>query len=286
MLSVSPWLITINRHWQILVQGQSRYPIFRQELAYWEQRLGGRWHLEEIFIFIALANLCLLPIALMIYPNLLLAFALLDEGLTWFIALPSAALIVRERENQTWAILRSTPLDSQQIAVNKLGGLLSVIWDSAAYLVKARWLGTWLALPILALMLTLRNPFPLAASQTLWIGLGLVSIYFSFIYRPQLNLLYGGSLGLAISVFSRARGEAFAWVTLIASVSVLVSASSIVAFLHFNGAAPLFSESALATRLESIFVWLIPLGGLTLLRGLLTPVCLWLAGLGLQHLSD
>lgn len=277
--------VTINQHWHRFVRGRSGYPLFRRELAYWDQRLGGRWRLEETFAFITLANLCLLPVALLIFPNLLLGFALLDESLAWLAALPSATLIVREREGQTWDILRSTPLEGNQIALNKLSGLLYVIWESASYLVSARWYGTMLALPLLALMLVLRHSFPLAADQSFWIGLGLLLAYVGFIYRPQFNLLYGSSLGLAVSAFSHASSDALAWALILFSAHLVVNVSGLLAFRHFNLTAALFSESVLATRLESIFIWLIPLGLITLVRGLLTPLCLWLAIVRLQYLT-
>jgi hypothetical protein len=211
-------------------------------------------------------------------------YALLDEALTWFAALPGAALIVREREGQTWDILRSTPLEGAQIALNKLGGVLYLIWESVGYVASARWYGTLLALPLLALMLTLSNPFPFAPHPSSW--LGLLIIYFTFIYRPQLNLLYGGSLGLAVSALCRTTGEALAWVTILSGATLMAGVLALIWFQRLNGAAPFFSESVLAARLESIFIWLIPLGILTLLRCALTPLCLWLAIGRLPHLND
>jgi hypothetical protein len=69
LFRVSRLLTVLHQQWQTLVQGRSRYPLFRQELAYWDARLGGRWRIEEAFAVVTLGNLCLLPIALLIYPN-------------------------------------------------------------------------------------------------------------------------------------------------------------------------------------------------------------------------
>ncbi len=270
-----------------LAHGQVSYPVFRYELSYWDKRLGGRWRLEEAFVLLTLGNLCLLPIALLIFPALLALYAVLDEVLGLLLAVPAAALIVREREEGTLSILRATPLSGLQIAVGKLAGLLYLVWEGASYLVIARWVGTLLALPLLALMLVSKNPFPLAQTQPVGlVGVGLVVVYLTFIYRPQFNVLYTGALGLAASTLARSTREAIGLVMLPAGALSAAALGVLIWFYRVGELNSLFSESVLADHLHRIFIWLVPLALVTLVRLLLTVVCFGLAAHRIDRLTE
>jgi hypothetical protein len=272
--------------WRRRFEGHSRYVVFRQELAYWDRRLGGRWRLDEPLALLTLANLCLLPAALLIAPALLLAYALLDEILGMALTLPAALTVAREREQQTWEVLRATPISGQDLALGKLSGLLYLVWDGAVYLTRARWYGTWLALPLFALMLTVRHPYPLAADLPPWLSGGLLAAaYALFISRPCLNLLYGGCLGLAISTASPSTNTALTLATVITGLTGVALGVAWALFAQAGSAALLFSESVLGVRLEGIFFWLLPPAGLSLARLLLTPVLLIFAARRIPHLS-
>lgn len=270
-----------------LAHGQVSYPVFRYELGYWDKRLGGRWRLDEAFVLLTLGNLCLLPFALLIFPALLALYAVLDEVLGLLLAVPAAALIVREREEGTLSILRATPLSGLQIAVGKLAGLLYMVWEGASYLVVARWIGTLLALPLLALMLVLKNPFPLAQTQAAGVvGIGLVAIYLTFVYRPQFNLLYTGALGLAASTLAHSTREAIGLVMLPAGALSAAALAVLIWFYRAGELGSLFSESVLAGHLQRIFIWLVPLALITLVRLLVTAVCFGLAAHRIDRLTE
>ncbi len=273
--------------WRAWLAEHSPYTLFQQELAYWDRRLGGRWRLDEGFALLTLANLCLLPVALLIFPGLFLLYALLDEVLGMLITLPAALMVVRERESQTWGILRTTPISGLQIATGKLSGLLYLVWEGVSYMVQARWIGTLQAAPIFALMLSLSNPFPLAAGQPVWLTAGVLLLaYGLFIYRPYLNLLYGGCLGLAFSTTARTTSEAISLTMLVTSATLIMAGGWLAASVYAGQLPLIFSESVLAGRLEQVFVWLLPLAALTLLRVLLIPACLAFAAYRLHRLSD
>lgn len=268
------------------MDGRSLYVVFRQELSYWDRRLGGRWRVDEALALLTLASLCLLPVTLLIAPSLLLAYALLDEILGIAISLPAALAVTREREQQTWEALRVTPLTGAEIVAGKLRGLLYLVWEGATYLARARWYGTWLAAPLFALMLTLRNPFPLTDVWPVWLSGGvLVAAYALFICRPCLNALFGGCLGLALSTATPSPSAALLLAAVSASATSAVLLGVWALCAHANPAAPLFSEGVLGARLERIFFWLLPAGGLTLLRLLLTPGLLILAARRIPQLS-
>ena len=276
-----------NPIWQEIVEGRSGYPVFRYELLYWDRRLGGRWRLEEALAWLTLGNLAFLPIALVLFPSLLMLFIVVDEATGFFFSFPAATLIVRERERATLGILRTTPLSGLEIGVGKLVGLLYTVWESLAYVVGARWLGTLLALPLLALMLTVRNPYPLAHGQPAGMVIGgLAAAYLAFIYQPQLTMLYNGALGLAVSTLARSTVEAV-MLMLAPTTLLLLGLAALVGWYHYaHGLSGLFSESVLATQLEHIFIWLIPVGWMTLGRLLIAGVCLGLAAHRIDRLVE
>jgi hypothetical protein len=264
-----------------------QHPILRHEWAYWGQRLGGRWRLEEAFALATLVNLCLLPVALLIFPWLLVAYALFDEILGLLATLPASLLIVQERERGTWGILRSTLADNTELAASKLIGLLSLAWDGATYLSRARWFGALLALPLFALMLTLEDPLPFAAGPPAWLVLGgLLVVYATFVFRPHIHLLFGGALGLALSSIGRSSAEALTYGALVCAAFFVATAGLLLLFVTQHGAAALFSDSVLAGRLAQVFVWLIPLAVLSVLRLVLIPVCFGFAVWRIARLSD
>jgi hypothetical protein len=277
--------VNARRSWAT-VWVRPSYPIFRRELAHWDQHLGGRWRLEEIFALFTLVNLCLLPAALLIFPWLLLVYALFDEALGLFIILPAALLVVRERERGTWSVLRTTPAEHAEVVTGKLGGLLYLVWEGATYLVRARVFGTLLALPLFALMLTLENPFPLAAGFPAWLGLGiLVLSYGSFLYRPLINLLCGGALGMAASTMARSSTGALTLAVLFTAATLTLTAALVLISVPLHGSAALFSESVLAFRLEQVFMWLLPLALVSGLRLLLIPISLAVTVWRMRQLS-
>jgi hypothetical protein len=277
----------LHTTWRTMTAGQTTYPLFRHELFHWDERLGGRWRLGEVFGLLTLASLCLLPATLIMFPLGLLAYALLDEVLGLLTALPAAALVVREREARTLSLLRATPLTSLEIATGKLAGLLYLAWEGASYLVRARWLGTLLALPLLGLMLTLPDPSPLAAGRPAgWVVGGLLLVYVLFIYRPLLNLLSGGALGLAASTLASSTSRAVALAMIAAGLLSLGSGGLLFGYARLSDLGGLFSDSVLGGALAEIFIWLIPLGAVTLGRGLLVPVFLGLAVHRLERISE
>ena len=260
--------------WRARVWHPPRHPVFQHELGYWDQRLGGRWRLEEFFALCTLANLCLLPAALLVFPWLLVVYALFDEMIGLFITLPAALLVVRERERGTWEILRSTPAGHAELAVGKISGLLYVVWEGTFYIARARWFGTLLSLPLFALMLTLADAFPLAEGLPPWLVTGTLALtYATFIVRPLINLLFGGTLGLALSTVTRSSAEALTWAALAGAAWLSATGIVLFFFVQQHGGWILFSESVLAARLAQIFVWLLPLAALSALRLALLPVC-------------
>ncbi|MGQ0602063.1 MAG: hypothetical protein ACT4QE_10255 [Anaerolineales bacterium] len=273
--------------WRSSIWASSRSPIVRQEGMYWDHQLGGRWRLEEAFALATLANLCLLPVALLVFPWLLGVYALFDEALSLLMTMPAALLIVREREHGTWSILRSTPADATELAAGKLAGLLSLVWEGATYLTRARWYGTLLALPLFALMLTLENPFPIAASQPAWpVFVGLLLAYATFVYRPLIHVLFSGALGLMLSTTVRTSAEALTMGALASAALLTLASGLLVLFVTQHGGAALFSDSVLAGRMAQVFMWLIPLAGLSLLRLMLVPMCFAVAVLRIRQLSE
>lgn len=263
--------------WREMVVSGAGYPIFRRELTFWQQGPAGRWRLEELFAMLALANLCLIPASLLIYPKLLLALSLLDEALGLCIALPAATLVVRERDQHSWAVLRATTLNTDQILVGKVSGLLNLVWQGAHYISRARLLSTGLALPLLALLFVLPGQFPLAAGRGLGLfSLGLVLAYLTFVYRPLLNLVHGGCLGLLASTLAGTTRRA---VALAVAGHLLLSGLSVALLVVFARSPDLlgawFSDSVLAGHLRQIFVWVLPLGLVACFRLLATPA--WFA---------
>jgi hypothetical protein len=260
--------------WRDRLLGSPRHPILRHETTYWGRRLGGRWRLEEHFAGATLINLCLLPVALLVFPWLLVAYTVFDEVLGLLITLPAGLLITRERERGTWSILRSTPVEARELAASKLAGLLDLVWEGAAYLARARWFGTLLSLPLFALMLTLTDPFPFSATQPAWLVLVvLIVTYAAFILRPLLHVLFGGALGLALSTSTRSQAEVMTLSALVTSALVALTIGVLIAFVPRHGEAALFSESVLGARLAQVFTWLIPLAAISGLRLLLIPIC-------------
>jgi hypothetical protein len=210
---------------------------------------------------------------------MLLAYAVLDELIGLAISLPASALVVREREARTWSLLRVTPFSSAQIAAGKLSGLLYQVWEGVGYLVSARWIGTLLVLPLLALMLTLPRAFPLASGPGAGLAAaGLLAAYLCFVHRPLFNLVLGGAIGLAASTLARSSGGAVLLAVLIGGAMTITSGAAIWSFAASFEPAALFSESVLAGRLAQVFVWLIPMAGVTLARLVLTGVLLAVAG--------
>ena len=263
--------------WREMAVAGAVYPIFHRELNYWQQGPAGRWRLEELFALLALANLCLMPVTLLMFPKLLLAQALLDELLGLGIAIPAATLVVRERDQHTWAVLRATTLTTRQILLGKGSGLLNLVWQGAHLLARARLLGAGLALPLLALLFVLPGQFPLAGGRGLSvIALGLVLAYLAFIYRPLLNLLHGACLGLLASTLAGSTRRA---VALAVGGQMLWAAVSVALLVVFARSPDLlgawFGDSVLAAHLRQIYVWVLPLGLVTALRLLATPA--WFA---------
>ncbi len=236
---------------------------------------------------LTLASLVLLPAALIILPPVLLAYAILDEILWLGAALSASGLIVREREALTWSLIRVAPISSLEIAAGKLTGLFYQVWDGVGYLVGARWLGTLLAVPLLALMLTLPHPYPFLLG---WPGgataLGLSGAYLLFVFRPSVNVTSGGALGLALSTLTSSTGGALIMATLIGGGLSLSFGGMVWWSLRAFDAGRLFSESILAGRLQAIFYWLLPLGAVTLARLLATPLLLGLATWRVSRLPE
>lgn len=261
--------------WRAAEAAWHRSPVFRRERLYWDRHLGGLWRLDDLFVGLALFNLCLLPAALLIYPPLLLVYGLLDETLALLSAFPAALGVSRERRGRTWALLRVTPLSGRQIILAKLAGLASLAGEGTALLSRARWLGTAAAVPLFGLMLTVAPPFPFRS----WAGLAAgAAAYLAFIYRPQLNVLSGAALGLACSTLDRGVSASLTYVAL-AGLALLAAGAALV--LAFHGAplmAGLFTTGVLAGRLALLAVWLLPLALLTGLRlGLSVAGLAWAA---------
>jgi hypothetical protein len=264
-----------------MASGPADYPVFRQEVAYWDARLGGRWRLGEYFGLATLVNLCLLPATLLFFPGLLAAYAVFDEILLLAVILPASVLVVRERQAGTWSLLRATPMTSLQLATAKLAGLLYLGWEGASYLVGARWLGTLFTIPLLVLIALMPGselPGPLAA--------GLVLAYALFIVRPRLNLLFGGSLGLMASTFGRSASGAMI-------LSGLLAWPLLLAYLwlqHWYVGAVNPGEwlggGVLAGVLAQVFAWLLPMGAITLARALLAPLFFVVAALRISQLHE
>ena len=263
------------------------YPLYRRELTHWDTRLGGHWRLGEVFGMLTLGTLCLLPAAIIIYPTLLVAFLLLDEFIGLAVTLPASMLIVREREAHTWSLLRATPYTGYQIAVGKLSGLLYQAWEGVGYLVNARWIGSLLAVPLLALMLVLPRPYPFAPGPVAALTfVSLATAYLLFVYRSMLNLLFGGALGLAVSTLARTSASALVLASVVSGAVTLASGALVWFYVTDYGVAGLFSESVLAGRLEGVFMWLLPVGAITLARLGLTGLLLALAGRRITGLAD
>jgi hypothetical protein len=260
-----------------MAAGGASYAVFLRERRYWEQRRGGLRY-DELFALLALLNLCLTPATLIIFPPLLLAQALLDEALSLAVAVPAASLVAGEREQGTWPVLRTTPLSSAQLLIGKLAGLLNLPWQGAAYVVSARLLGTLLALPLLGLMLLQSNPSPFVPGQpALVLGLGLALLYALFVYRPLLNLAFGGCLGLLASALAGSRAKASALAAGAHAVATLAGAG-LAGWIASTGLLEgIFSGSGLGLRLEAAFAWLAPLGVMVLARLLVTPALFGLA---------
>lgn len=252
-------------------------PVFRHEVGYWEAQLGGRWRLDDLFIGLALLNLCLLPAALLIYPPLLLVYAALDEALGMVISLPAALSVARERQAQTWELLRATTLSLPEIALGKLTGLMTLGWEGAALLVQARWVGAVLAAPLFALMLTTRPTGVFVPEVPGWLGLGAVGLALVlFVVRPLVSVFTGACLGLACSLPARTMPASLTTALLANGLALTLTAGAVLATWQLGAAAALFQEGVLAGRLALVFVWLLPLGGLSLARLLVLPAWLWL----------
>ena len=263
------------------------YPIYRREFSYWDKRVGGRWRLAETFGLLTLTSVCLFPAAIIIYPAALIAYALLDEALWLAAVIAGSALIVREREALTWSALRATPIRSAQVAAGKLAGLLYQVWDGATYLVRARWIGSLLVAPLLALMLTLPEPFPFAGGWQAGVTtVGLAIAYLLFVLRPLANLISGGTLGLALSTVSRSTSGALVLAMLVGGSLTLCLAGLFWWSPWGLRYGDLFSESVLAGRLQLIFYWLLPLGAVTLARLLAAPLLFGLAAWKMERLSE
>jgi hypothetical protein len=263
--------------WREMSVGGASYPVFQRELRYWDTRRGA-WRYDEVFAVLALLNLCFTPATLVIFPQLLLAQAVLDEVLSLAVAVPAAGLVVGERDHGTWAVLRATTLSGAEILIGKVAGLLNLPWQGAAYVVGARLLGTLLALPLLGLMLLVANPYPFAAGrQAVAMSLGLVLLYLAFIYRPLLNLAFGSCLGLLASSLAESRSWAVGLAIGLHGLATLAGAGLVVWFAQTIELSAWFSPAALGLRLGQVYLWLVPLGSVVLARLLLTPVLFGLA---------
>jgi hypothetical protein len=276
---VSPW--GLGALWREMAFGPGTYPVFRQEVAYWDARLRGRWRLGEYFGFATLVNLVLLPATLLFFPGLLAVYALLDEALVIGASLPAATLVVRERQAGTWSLLRSTPMTTLDLAAAKLGGLLYTAWEGAAYLTGARWLGTLFALPLLLLVAFLPGTAPSITSLVV-----LALAYALFAIRPRLNLLFGGALGLMASVFSRSTTGATILSILLTGPLSLAYAWLILVYARMPNTSEWLGEGVLAGVLAQALAWLAPMAAVTLGRAVVTPALFALAVHGMGRLQE
>lgn len=271
-------LTGVQSIWRELTVGPGTYPVFRQEIAYWDGRLGGRWRLGEYLALLSLANLCLLPATLLFFPNLLVLYAILDELLVLAVMLPASILVIRDREAGTWNLLRVTPLSSMQLARAKLAAVLYLGWEGASYIVKARWLGTLFTAPLFVLVVLLpgsrlagAHAPPLAAAAVL------AAAYLLFVYRPFINLLFGGAFGLAASTLSKTRAGAVTLSVLVAIGGALAHTGFMFWYGSAANAGDWLGEGVLAGVLEQAFARLLPTGMVALARLLLAPALFWAA---------
>jgi hypothetical protein len=262
--------------WREMTAGGASYPVFRRELRHWDR--GRRRRLDETFGLLALANVCLMPVTLLIFPSLLAVQAALDEALGLAITPAAASLVVAERDQRTWSVLRSTALSSSDILLGKAAGLLHVFWQGASYIALGRLLGTLLAVPLLGLMLAFPAGAPLMPGwPAVFTGVVLVLLYLAHVNRLMINLLFGGCLGLLASTLAasaqRAVAAALTWQLLL----LLPAAGLVVWSTRELDLTRLFAASVLGEQLRLIFNWLIPLGVVALGRLLLAPVLFGLA---------
>jgi hypothetical protein len=136
----------------------------------------------------------------------------------------AATLIAREREAQTWPMVRLTTLTSGQIVGGKLAAFLYTLSRAM------HWLALWRALTVAAAMgvaalfiatspdtrsalADLRSALPADAGLTVT-GLGLVGLISAayWLIEPYFTVVYNGAVGLAVSTFARTRRWAIALV--------------------------------------------------------------------------
>ncbi len=136
----------------------------------------------------------------------------------------AATLIARDRETQTWPLLRLTTLTPGQIVGGKLAAFFNILRSSMHLvalwraLIIAAALGGGvlfvLASPDLQSVLDgLRTAVPLEAGLTLaGVGLiGLMAVAY-WLVEPYFTVAYSGAVGLAVSTFARTRRWAIALV--------------------------------------------------------------------------
>lgn len=256
-------------------------------MALWDARLSGRWRLGELFGLAALASVCLLPAALLLFPRTLVLHIVLVELVGLLITVPAAGVIAREREQEAWDALRATQLSSLEIAASKLTAVLYLASEGLAMLAGARVVATVLAIPLLVFLFLLPAPAVLGPGFNL-VGWAVVMIaaYAAFVYRPILNAVYGACLGLVASTLARTTPRAVALSLSLQAVLFAALVAPAVWFMQTDRLAAVFASGVLAGRLHAIFLWLLPLAAVTAARLAIAAVAFIWAVQHMRRLVD
>jgi hypothetical protein len=136
----------------------------------------------------------------------------------------AATLIARDREAQTWPLMRLTTLTPGQIVGGKLAAFLNILQNSMHLVALWRGLTVVLGLALGLLFVVaspelqsvlaeLRSLAPFDTGLTLVFTalVGLISVAY-WLLEPYFTVVYNGGLGLAVSTFARTRRWAIALV--------------------------------------------------------------------------
>jgi hypothetical protein len=104
-----------------------------------------------------------------------------------------------------------------------------------------------------------------------------MAVYLLFIYRPRLNLLFGGALGLAASTLSRSRTGAMTLSVLATGPLLIIYVGFVVWYVRSVATGDWLGQGMFAGVLAQAFAWLVPMGVVALGRLLLTPLMFALA---------
>ena len=252
-------------------------PVFFEEARFWRRQIPMGWRLEEIFGILAIISFSVLPVTILFFPQTFLAHFILVEGIGLIVSVPASLCIVREREGQTWDILRTTQLSGVEIVAGKLAGIQLLIRDGVKQLVMARMLcGLLVSFLVGAIFVWFgSSPFQNVSHFILLPWASLLAALFFFL-RPILNTWYSLGLGLAISTTASSRPRALYTLGLVQFAVITIAAGIFFEIYRGNYLDLALAQNVAGTRLTSLLIWLFPMLIVTLIRMFVTLACiLW-----------